>query len=138
MFYLVPALAISTNQDVDLSHEIIGHGLSNLASGLIGATQNYLVYSNSLLYHRSGGDSKISGYILFLFTALVWVKGNFIISFIPTIVVGGLIFHLGIDLLRESLYDTWSVGMHPLEYLTIVVIVLVMGNFDLCRWHWLH
>ena len=123
----VPALAVSTHQDVDLSKEILGHGVSNILSGLTGATQNYLTYSNSLLFIRSGGSSSVSGFMLFVFTLLVWVKGNFIITYIPTLVVGALIFHLGIDLMKESLWDTLNVGMHPLEYFTIVVIVITMA-----------
>lgn len=39
-----------------------------------------------------------------------------------------LIFHLGIDLMKESLVDTWHV-MKPLEYLTIILIVVVMSVF---------
>ncbi|KAJ3274174.1 hypothetical protein HDV01_003457 [Terramyces sp. JEL0728] len=123
----VPALAVSTRQDVDLSNEIIGHGLSNILSGLAGTTQNYLVYSNSLLYIRSGGNSTTSGVILILMTIFLWVKGSFVIQYVPTIIVGALIFHLGVDLLKESVYDTWSVGMHPSEYFTIIIIVMVMG-----------
>ncbi|KAI8900204.1 sulfate transporter family-domain-containing protein [Globomyces pollinis-pini] len=123
----VPALSISTKQDINLSKEIIGHGLSNIASGLIGGTQNYLVYSNSLLYIRSGGDSTISGVLLTIATIVLWIKGSAVIEFVPSIVVGSLIFHLGIDLLKESIFDTWNVGMHPFEYYTIVIIVLVMG-----------
>ncbi|KAJ3254399.1 hypothetical protein HK103_007193 [Boothiomyces macroporosus] len=123
----VPALAVSTRQDVDLSNEIIGHGLSNILSGLAGTTQNYLVYSNSLLYIRSGGDSTTSGVLLILMTIFLWVKGSFVIQYVPTIIVGALIFHLGVDLLKESVYDTWSVGMHPSEYFTIIIIVMVMG-----------
>ena len=124
---LVPALAVSTKQEVDLSHEIIGHGISNIASALLGGTQNYMVYSNSLLYIRSGGDSTTSGVLLILLTLVLWIKGSFVIQYVPSVVVGSLIFHLGIDLLKESVYDTWSVGMHSLEYLTIWIIVLMMG-----------
>lgn len=112
---------------MDLSREIIGHGIGNILSGLCGATQNYLVYSNSLLYIRCGGDSRISGVLLIIATIGLWVRGSFLIQYVPTLVVGSLIFHLGIDLMKESLYDTWYVGMHPLEYFTIVIIVGVMG-----------
>ena len=123
----VPALAVSTHQDVDLSAEILGHGVSNIMSGLMGTTQNYLTYSNSLLFVRTGGSTPISSFLLFVFTGLIWVKGNFIISYIPKVVVGALIFHLGIDLIKESLWDTLNTGMHPLEYFTIIVIVCTMA-----------
>jgi sulfate permease, SulP family len=65
--------------------------------------------------------------MLVLATIGLWIKGTFLISYVPTVVVGSLIFHLGFDLMKESLYDTWSVGMHPLEYTTIVIIVGAMG-----------
>ncbi|KAI9008395.1 sulfate transporter family-domain-containing protein [Gaertneriomyces semiglobifer] len=124
----VPALAVSTHQDVDLNKELVGHGVSNLIAGLLGLPQNYLVYSNSLLYIRSGGDSLFGGLLLSLCTGLVWVAGGNFVEFVPTIVVGSLIFHLGIDLMKESLYDTWNTGMHSLEYMTILMIVVVMGR----------
>ncbi|KND02916.1 uncharacterized protein SPPG_01997 [Spizellomyces punctatus DAOM BR117] len=123
----VPALAVSTHQDVDLNRELIGHGISNFVSGLFGATQNYLVYSNSILYIRSGGASITGGLLLALGTALVWIAGGKVVAFVPTIVVGALIFHLGIDLLKESVVDTWNTGIHTLEYLTILSIVTIMG-----------
>ncbi len=123
----VPALAISTHQEVDLSWEITGHGISNLAAGFLGTPQNYMVYSNSVLYIRCNGNTTISGVLLILVTIALWVKGLFVIQYVPTIVVGSLIFHLGIDLLKESIYDTWAVGLDRLEYLTILIIVAVMG-----------
>lgn len=123
----VPALAVSTGQDVDLNGELIGHGISNLVAGFAGTTQNYLVYSNSILYMRSGGNSRIGGIMLGLATFAVAFKGSSVVGFVPTIVVGSLIFHLGIDLIKESVWDTRNSGMHKLEYFTILVIVGVMG-----------
>ena len=86
-----------------------------------------MVYSNSLLYIRCGGNSTISGIILIILTIVLWIKGSVVVDFVPIIVVGSLIFHLGIDLLKESVYDTLRVGMHRLEYLTILIIVGIMG-----------
>lgn len=30
--------------------------------------------------------------------------------------------------MKESIVDTWKIGMHPLEYLTILMIVAIMGK----------
>lgn len=111
----VPALAVSTRQEVDVNREIIGHGISNLASGLIGSCQvcaeeltvitcialtlencffskqNYLVYSNSVLYIRSGGGSRLGGILLAIATALIWMAGGKVVGFVPTIVVGSYV-----------------------------------------------
>ena len=123
----VPALSVSAKQEVDTNSEIIGHGLSNLAAGILGVPQNYLVYSNSLLYIRSGGASRVAGYLLAFSTLFLWIFGGSLINYVPKILVGSLIFHLGFDLMKESLIDTLKAGVNRLEYLTILVIVLTMG-----------
>ncbi|KAJ3196507.1 hypothetical protein HK101_008690 [Irineochytrium annulatum] len=125
----VPALAVSTHQPVDVNHEIIGHGLSNLCAGFIGVPQNYLVYSNSVLYMRSGGNSTIGGLMLAGATAIIWIYGDKVIGFVPTVVVGSLIFHLAYDLMKESIWDTRNGGISVWEYSTILLIVVVMAVF---------
>ncbi|KAH0544974.1 hypothetical protein FGG08_000900 [Glutinoglossum americanum] len=126
----VPALGFSTGVDnVDVDRELIAHGVSNALSGFAGSIQNYLVYTNSLLFIRSGGDSRVAGIMLAIGTGGILVVGPVVIGFIPIMVVGALIFLLGIDLLREALYDTWG-KLQRLEYLTIIAIVVTMGAWD--------
>ncbi|KAI9827554.1 MAG: hypothetical protein M1832_004904 [Thelocarpon impressellum] len=126
----VPALGFSTGDDnVDVDRELIAHGISNALSGFAGSIQNYLVYTNSLLFIRSGGDSRLAGIMLALATFGIMTVGPTLIGYIPIMVVGALIFLLGIDLLREALYDTWG-KVHRLEYLTIIAIVVTMGAWD--------
>ncbi|CAO3593500.1 unnamed protein product [Absidia cylindrospora] len=124
----VPALAVSTNKDdVDVNRELVAHGISNAVSGCFGAVQNYLVYTNSLLFIRSGGDSRLAGLMLAGATTILWMVGPWIVGYIPVMVVGSLIFHLGLDLLKEALVDTWN-SVHYLEYITICVIVGCMAT----------
>lgn len=126
----VPALGFTMGEDnVDIDRELKAHGLSNALSGFCGSIQNYLVYTNSVLFVRSGGDSRIAGVMLAVATFGVLISGPIIIGYIPIMVVGALIFFLGFDLLREALVDTWG-KVHRLEYLTILVIVITMGAWD--------
>lgn len=126
----VPALGVSTGEDnVDVDRELKAHGVSNALSGCLGSIQNYLVYTNSILFIRSGGDSRIAGVMLALGTSAIMFVGPTLIGKIPVMVVGALIFLLGMDLLKEALVDTIG-RVSLLEYLTIVVIVLTMGIFD--------
>ncbi|KAJ2241255.1 hypothetical protein GGI13_007398, partial [Coemansia sp. RSA 455] len=123
----VPALAVSTNADkVDTNRELVAHGISNILSGCLGSFQNYLVYSNSLLFIRSGGNSNLAGMMLCAATLGIFFSGPAIIGFIPTMVVGALIFHLGLELMREALVDTIGV-VNRIEYATILSIVLAMA-----------
>ena len=76
------------------------------------------MYTNTVLFMRSGGDSRIAGVMLAAATFGILVSGPKIIGFIPIMVVGALIFFLGFDLMREALVDTWG-RVHRLEYLTV-------------------
>ncbi|KAF9930586.1 hypothetical protein BGZ65_005248 [Modicella reniformis] len=124
----VPALAFSTKrEDIDTNRELVAHGWSNLLSGGVGSVQNYLAYTNSLLFINSGGDSRVAGMMLAMATLGVFFIGPWIVGYIPVMVVGSLIFHLGLDLIKEALWDTWGRVQH-FEYATIALIVVFMAG----------
>jgi MFS superfamily sulfate permease-like transporter len=59
----VPALAFNIGEDnCNLDRELIAHGVSNVLSGFAGSIQNYLVYTNSVLFIRTGGDGRLGWY----------------------------------------------------------------------------
>ena len=126
----VPALGISTGEDnLNVDRELLAHGVSNVLSGCVGSIQNYLVYTNSLLFMEAGGTTRLAGTLLAVATFGLLLAGPTMIGYIPIMVVGALIFVLGLELLEEALVATWG-KVHRLEYLTIVVIVITMGAWD--------
>lgn len=126
----VPALAQNTGEDhADLDHELKLHGYSNFLSGCFGSIQNYLVYANSLFFMRTGGDSRLAGFELAVLTFGVMVIGPSLIGLIPVMMVGVLIFDLGFELLLEAVWQPRK-KLKKLEYLTVIIIVLVMGMYD--------
>ncbi|KAG6033203.1 hypothetical protein E4U41_006972 [Claviceps citrina] len=126
----VPALALNTGEDdADLDKELRLHGYSNILSGCVGSMQNYLVYANTVLFVRSGGDKRLAGYLLAASTFGVMMIGPTLIGFIPVMMVGTLIFDLGFELLLEAVWLPRK-KLKVAEYLTVVVIVLVMGMHD--------
>ncbi|KAG8875939.1 hypothetical protein FRB97_004616 [Tulasnella sp. 331] len=126
----VPALAVSLNADnVDTNRELVAHGISNGLAGLLGTVPNYLVYVNTLMFYRVGGGSRISGLLLAAGTAILLVVGTAPIGFIPIMLVGALIFVLGIDLIKEALWDTRHRTSRS-EYVTILAIMVCMSLWD--------
>ncbi|KAI0077979.1 hypothetical protein K474DRAFT_1594928 [Panus rudis PR-1116 ss-1] len=125
----VPALSVSLNHDVDTDKELVAHGYSNLIAGAFGTVPNYLVYVNTLLFYRVGGDTRLSGFLLAGATALLLFVGSGPIAFIPVMVVGALIFVLGIDLVKEALWDTRH-RVNRWEYITIASIMICMTVWD--------
>ncbi|KAI0758628.1 nucleotide hydrolase-domain-containing protein [Trametes elegans] len=109
--------------------ELVAHGYSNLLAGLIGTVPNYLVYVNTLLFYRVGGDTRVSGFLLAGATTVLLLVGTVPIAFIPVMVVGALIFVLGIDLVKEALWDTRH-RVSTSEYITIASIMLCMTIWD--------
>ena len=126
----VPALGIATGEDnLNVDRELIAHGVSNAVSGIAGSIQNYLVYTNSLMFMDCGGNDRLAGILLAIATFGILVAGPVIVGYIPIMVVGALIFLLGFELLIDALYETWGT-LHRLEYLTVVIIVVTMGAWD--------
>ncbi|KAI0858493.1 sulfate transporter family-domain-containing protein [Xylaria cubensis] len=126
----VPALAQNAGEDnLKLDHELKLHGVSNFVSGLAGSIQNYLVFANTIFFMRSGGDSRLAGFLLAGLTFVVMTIGPATIGFIPVMMVGTLIFVLGFELLLDALVAPRR-KLKLVEYLTIVVIVLTMGIYD--------
>lgn len=126
----VPALAMSAGEDnVDLNHELKLHGYSNFLSGMTGSIQNYLVYANTVMFMRSGANSRLAGVELAALTFGVLLVGPRLIGIIPVMMVGCLIFVLGFELLSEALWHPRK-KLKALEYLTVVAIILIMGIYD--------
>ncbi|KAF2667624.1 hypothetical protein BT63DRAFT_472304 [Microthyrium microscopicum] len=126
----VPALGIAVEQDdININRELFGHGVSNALSGCVGSIQNYLVFANSRLFIQNGGNSRWAGVLLALATTGIWIAGPAMIGFIPIMIVGTLIFMLGIEMVQEALWDTFG-KLQTLEYSMILAITVVMGFYD--------
>ncbi|KAI0029574.1 sulfate transporter family-domain-containing protein, partial [Vararia minispora EC-137] len=125
----VPALAVSLDHDVDTNNELVAHGWSNLVAGVAGTPPNYIVYVNTLLFYRVGGTTRIAGFMLAGTTLLLLFVGTAPISYIPVMVVAALIFVLGIDLMKEALWDTRG-RVSRSEYVTIASIMVAMTLWD--------
>lgn len=126
----VPALAVSVNEDnLDTDRELLAHGISNIAAGFAGSVPNYLCYVNSVLFYRVGGGSRLSGLMLAAGTFAIFLAGPGAIGYLPIMVVGALIFVLGIDLTKEAIWDTIG-RVNAWEYFTIWLIIFVMTYYD--------
>jgi SulP family sulfate permease len=101
----IPAFAISTDVEVDMNAELVAHGYANCLSGMFGGLQNYITYSNSVLYAKSGGNGKISSLAIVALTMVLFVVGPDYASYLPRCMAGTLLLHLGIDLILEGVYD---------------------------------
>jgi len=126
----IPAFAISTNTEADMNKELIAHGYSNIMSGLFGGLQNYMAYTQSVLYARSGGKGKSSGIAVAVVTSILFFVGPLVASKIPRCMAGTLLVHVGVDLFLEGTYDTIG-KFERLEYSGIWLITIVMTIYGM-------
>eukprot|EP00548_Thalassiothrix_antarctica_P019269 CAMPEP_0194192520 /NCGR_PEP_ID=MMETSP0154-20130528/70988_1 /TAXON_ID=1049557 /ORGANISM="Thalassiothrix antarctica, Strain L6-D1" /LENGTH=129 /DNA_ID=CAMNT_0038916023 /DNA_START=1 /DNA_END=387 /DNA_ORIENTATION=+ len=119
----IPAYSLSSNTEVDMNVELVAHGYSNLLSGFFGGLQNYMAYTQSVLYHKSGGTGKVSGIVVAIVTVLLFVFGPTITSYIPRCMAGALLLHVGIDLFLEGVYDSYS-KFDYMEYGSVLSIII--------------
>jgi SulP family sulfate permease len=126
----IPSLTISTGHHSDMNNELVAHGISNIVSGATGGLQNYLCYSNSLLYFKCNGGGAFSGYCLSLVTLVFFFVGPSAVYMIPRCMAGCLLMHVGIDLTREGLWDSRE-GLDMFEYSSVVAIAVTMTFYGL-------
>ena len=126
----IPAFAISTNTEVDMNNELMAHGYSNVFAGIFGGLQNYMAYTQSVLYDKSGGKGKASGMAVAGVTTLLFFVGPTIASYIPRCMAGTLLLHVGIDLFLEGVYDSYG-KFDNLEYAGIWLITIVMTVYGM-------
>jgi len=126
----IPAFALSTNVDVDMNQELIAHGFSNMLAGAGGGLQNYMAYTQSVLYDKSGGTGRVSGLFVAAVTAILFFVGPNIASHIPRCMAGALLIHVGTDLFLEGVWDSKN-KFDWLEYAGIWLIVIVMSVYGM-------
>ena len=59
-----------------MDKELVAHGWSNAAAGLFGGLQNYMAYSNSVIYSKSGGKGIGSSLAIVVATVALFIVGS--------------------------------------------------------------
>ena len=120
-------LEIIIKKDLDLDQELKTTGIGNIIAGLGGAPPGHLSLGGTLLSISIGSKSKLTNIVIALLCALTLFFGSEVLSFFPRIILGGLLFNLGLSFLVDWLYSTWS-RVPKTDYTIILLIFLVIGT----------
>lgn len=126
----IPAFGVSSNVEPDMNVELIAHGYSNTIAGLFGGLQNYMCYSNSVLYYKANGDGRFSSLSIVVVTIMLFIYRPSIAAYVPRCMAGTLLLHVGIDLVREGVIESYE-DYDKLEYSGAVLIAVVMVIFGM-------
>jgi SulP family sulfate permease len=120
-------LEIIIKKDLDLDQELKTTGIGNIIAGLGGAPPGHLSLGGTLLSISIGSKSKLTNIVIALLCAITLFFGSEVLSFFPRIILGGLLFNLGLSFVVDWLYSTWT-RVSKTDYTIILLIFLVIGT----------
>jgi sulfate permease, SulP family len=121
------ALELVAKTDIDLNRELMSTGLANMAGGLLGSTVGYHYLGFAAIPFRMNIQSRWIAILAAAVTGFVLLAGASLLSLIPMLMAGGVLFFLGITFLTEWLYDAWF-QLPRMDYALVVLILLVIGT----------
>jgi SulP family sulfate permease len=117
-------LELLINRDMDLDHELVVTGLSNIASGCVGGIVGYHAISLSGLNHTLSGGRRAPGLVAAFLLGVTVIMGAAALGNAPRLVVGALLIYLGLDLLIEWVYRSWF--RFPRSDYVVLLLILVL------------
>ena len=126
------ALESAFGHDIDVNREIRTAGYANLCAAAGGSLIGYHLVSLSTLGKRMKGDSRLVGVVVAAFCLFAMTMGADALSYIPRLVLGGLVMYVGLGFLNDWLVQSWSRLSKPdvAIILTILVVVEAIGFIE--------
>jgi SulP family sulfate permease len=122
------ALELIAKRDIDLNRELVATGVANIVGGFAGSSVGYHYLGFSAIPFRMHINSRLLAIIAASLTGFVLLFGASLLSLMPTLMAGGVLFFLGISFLVEWLYDAWF-QLPRVDYALVLLILGVVGTF---------
>jgi SulP family sulfate permease len=113
--------------DLDLNHELKVAGVASLVSGVGGGVGGFPILGETTMAHHLGGNSRLVGWTITGMCLAVLLGGGGALSFLPKMIVVGVPFLLGLELLDQWLYQSWF-RVSRSDFAIIVLIVLAIAT----------
>jgi len=119
-------IELALGRNLDLNQELRAVGLANMVAGLASTMVGNQALPSTLLVHKMGADSRLTGLFKALPCFTVLLLGPAFLAYFPKPILGSLLLFLGLDLLWKWLYQVWfQLGWD--DYLTIVITLVVIN-----------
>ncbi len=121
------AMEVTARQDIDLDRELMAAGIANLAGGLGGSPVGYQTLGMSALAYRLGARSRLVNIISGLVCGVALLFGASLFSYVPRLVLGGMLLYIGLSFLVEWLVDARR-ALPSVDYILVWVILLIIAG----------
>lgn len=123
-------MVCATGSNIDIDSEMRLHGVFNMLSGVVFGLPCNVVMSFSLSCHSMGSEACRFQLLLTLFSAVVFVFGDFFIALLPRFLPGTVLIHLGFQLMGFWIWDS-RLFLRPYEYCLVLAMIffyVTMGS----------
>ncbi|HSG45318.1 MAG TPA: SulP family inorganic anion transporter [Anaerolineales bacterium] len=121
------ALELIAKKDINVNRELMSTGFANILGGLAGSSVGYQYLGFSAIPFRMNIYSRLTPIIAAAVTGFVLLFGASLLTLIPVLMTGGVLFFLGITFLVEWLYDAWF-QLPRIDYALVLIILVVVGG----------
>ncbi len=123
----VSALELTTPREIQLDRELKSVGIANVISGLLGGMIGYHMIADTTLNNRVGATGKLAGIVTGIVCLVTFLAGASILAYLPTAIIGALLFFLGMEFLVEWLVIGWK-RLSRTDYAIVLMIWLVIAT----------
>jgi SulP family sulfate permease len=123
-------LELAVRRDIGLNRELLASGAANLASGLAGGLMGFTAISLSSLEHTLTRGRRLTGFLAAALLLLTVAAGTAALSYVPRLLLGGLLTYMGLALLHEWVVQAWR-ALPRVDYAIVqsVLVVIATSNF---------
>ncbi len=120
-------IELALGRDLDLNRELRTIGIANFVAGLGSTMAGNQALPSTLLVHKMGAASRLTGLFKALPCITVLFLGPAFLVYFPKPILGSLLLFLGLDLLWQWLYKIWF-RLSWDDYLTILVVMVAINR----------
>jgi sulfate permease, SulP family len=126
----VSALEISLRKDIQLNQELRVGGITSIVSALAGGAISYQDLSYTSVGHQIGARGRIAGVTAGLVCLVMMLFGVSLLSYMPKMLLGGLLLFMGLNFLDEWIFQGWKkLGRVDYAVVLLILVIIVLSNF---------
>lgn len=114
-----------TNSHHDSNRELVGQGLGNMASSLIGGIPGAGTMGASLINISSGGTTRLSGFMVGIFSLLAFLLLAPLIAWVPVSALAAILIVIGFRMIDTHSLTFFFTPATRLDFMVIIAVILV-------------
>jgi len=123
----VASLELSTQREFNLNKVLKAQAYSAGLAAVLGGFVGILSVGRTTL-HRQTGGGVVSGTIAAAMCLAMLLGAGSLLAYVPKAALGGLVLFLGLNMLKQWLWDQRRTTS-PIEYVQIILILALVANF---------